>query len=247
MDPLQNPPAIYGEVVAGRAAHVRKQLMIMSEDIKERTFDMAELLYEAKHEGYLRQWGYASVGDYGEVELGIKYRKAQYLTRIVEVMKAVNFERKDYEPVGVTKLREITRLEPSGTWFNGETLEPLSDHIKRLVKESPALTTSKIAEEVNKLLGMTGKDSTVIRSYATTQDAWDKVIKPGMEIIRRKYGDAGRDDEGRAKDIPDGKCIEMAFAEVIADPNNDMPADLVVEADTEAITQGDIPMEEPTI
>lgn len=247
MDPvsLQNPPAIHGESVAGRAAQLRKQLMIMVEDIKERTFDLAEALYLAKSEGLYRQWGYASIGDYGDVELGLKERKTQYLVRIVEVMTACGIPRSQYEPAGVSKLREIARLDPKGTHFNGEQLEPLSDHIKSLVEGASINTTAKIAGEVNRLMGMVDGNAMVVRSFSCTQDAWDNVIKPGMEIIRKRLGDKGRDSSGQAEDYSDGKCIEMAFAEVIADPNNEDPDQAVVlesEPDIEN-TLGDIPME----
>ena len=246
---LLNPPVIVGEQQAGHSASIRKQLMLTAENQKELTFDLAELLYIAKQEGLYRQWGYHSIGEYGEIELDLKYRKTQYLCRVIEVMKAVNIERKEYEPIGITKLREITRLDPTGTWFNEETeiLENLSEHIQRLMKEAENLTATKIANEVNRLLGLTAGNSIVIRSYNCTQDAYEKVIKPGMEIIRRKYGDAGRDEEGRALEISDGRCIELAFAEVLSDPNNDVPAGIAVESDVAAITEGDIPLEEPTI
>jgi len=243
-----NPPEIHGEQVAGREAFIRKQLMIMVEDIKERTFDLAENLYIVKSEGLAPKWGYRSVIDYGDVELGLKPRKIQYLVRIVEVMTAVGIARKFYEPLGTTKLREIVRLDPQGEYFNGETLEPLSEHIKQLCKDAPDLTAKKIAEIVNKLLGMTGENSNVVRSFSTTQGAWDNVFKPALEIIRRRLGDKARDEgTGMAVEYSDGVCYEMAMAEILADPHNDIPVDYATEPDTEQITAGDIPVEEPTI
>lgn len=242
-----NPPAIIGEQQAGRSTQIRKQLMLAVEDIKERTFDLALLLYQAKHEGLYRQWGYQSIREYGEVELGLKFRKIHYLVSIVDTMTKMGIPRKDYEPIGTTKLREIARLDPKGEYFNGETLEPLSTHITRLMAEAPNTTASKIGEEVNRLLGMTDGNSMVIRSFSTTQSAWDNVFKPALEILRRKLGSRAREEgTGIAEEYPDGVCYEMAMAEVIADPNNDVPVEFAIEPD-EAITQGDIPIEEPTI
>ena len=42
-----NPPAVVGEREAGRAATVRKRLMMLVGDIAEHTFDLADLLVEA--------------------------------------------------------------------------------------------------------------------------------------------------------------------------------------------------------
>lgn len=241
-----SPPAIHGEAIAGQSTSIRKQLMLAVEDLKERTFDLAELLYTAKSQGFFRQWGYGSITEYGEVELGLKPSKTQYLVRIVEVMAEVGIERKEYEPVGVTKLREIKRLDPKGEYFNGESLESLSDHIKRLVTEASSLTTSKISLEVDRLLGMTDGNRIVLRTLSFTENGWSNVVEKAVELVRKEMGSKGRDSSGMAEDYPAGKCIEMICADFLADPNNDVPIEIAVEP-SDAITSGDIPLEEPTI
>lgn len=249
MDPasLQSPPAIVGEVVAGQSAAFRKELMIMVEDIKERTFDLAVALYTTKSEGLYRQWGYTSITHYGEIELGLKESKTQYLVRIVEVMVACGIPREVYEQVGVSKLREIKRLDPAGEFFNGEKLEPLKEHIVRLVNATE-MTTSKVRAEVDRLLGMVEGNRMIMRTIGFTESAWTNTIERAVEIVRKQMGSKGRDTDGVAEDYSIGKCIEMICADFIADPNNDDPDQAVIlesEPDTQN-TFGDIPME-PTI
>src|SRR5208282_5279628 len=99
-EPL-NPPAIHGEMVAGRAARVRKALKDLSTDVKSSTFDMADLLHEAQENNYSSGWGYASTIEYGREELGLKKRKIEYLTRITKVCLAVGLKRERYEPAGI--------------------------------------------------------------------------------------------------------------------------------------------------
>jgi hypothetical protein len=240
MDPLSNlnPPAIIGEQVAGRSFFIRKQLQALVEDIKTRTFDLAELLYTAKHENLYPSWGFNSIGEYGATELGLKERKTQYLVRIVEVCKAVGVKRADYEPVGVSKLREITSLDPTGYFHNPATKEnePLEDHIVDLLTEADEMSITEVAEKVRTLKGMTEEDAPVIRSTAYTKSVYEKVIKPAQELARKRLGSAGRDDAGNAIEYSDGAVEEMIHAEFLADPNN-YPEEPTTE----------VPMEEPQI
>ena len=210
-----------GEQAAGRAYRIRHELMEASKDATRSEFDLADLLYEAQEHGYPQQWGFASVLDYAAKELGLKKRRAQYLTRITKVCRAVGLTRPQYEPAGRSKLREIVRLNPEGTFFNRDTRvnEPLDEHIVRLVLDSDQFTFDKVKAEVARLLGQTGKDARVIRSYSTDLSSWENVIQPALEKARRYLGSQGRDDEGNAKDYSEGVCYEMICAAFNADLN----------------------------
>lgn len=223
-----NPPAIYGEAIAGRAASVRKTLLLLSTSIGDKTFDMAELLYEAQENNYYSEWGYASLPEYAEKEMGLKARKAQYLARIVKVYRAVGLTRETCEKIHISKLREIATLDPKGSFFNraeGKN-EEMSEHIVRLILGSDELTLNQIKDEVAKLKGQVGPDRRVVRSFSTTQSAWDNVFVPAMEKIRRRLGSENRDDAGNAKEYSDGVVYEMMAAEINADPNFEEPNEL---------------------
>ena len=235
---------IHGEVIAGRSATVRKELARMATSMSTSEFDMIELLCEALENSYAPQWGYASLLDYGQKELGLKPRRTQYLTRIGKVMKAVGLKRGQYEPAKVSKLREISTLNPEGSFFNRETRvsEPFSEHIVRLVLDSDELTVEQVKEEVLRLKGMDGPNRMVVRSCSVTQSAWTNVIQPAYELARRLLGSQGRDDSGGAVDYKDGVCLEVICAAFNADPNNQPePVELPVE---EAHIKTVLPMEE---
>jgi len=237
MDPITqlSPPAIHGEAVAGRSASVRKQLTLLVGDIKESTFDLADLLFEAQESGYISSWGFENLGDFAEQELGLRERKAQYLVRITKVCRAVGLKRADYEKAGISKLREITTLDPEGTFWNIETKtsEPLDEHIVRLITEAEDMDREEVTDEVLRLKGMVGEDRPAVRSFTTTQSAWENTIKRAYERMRMKLGSSGRDESGMAKEYSDGVCVEMICAEWLAG-----------EADEDAINS-EIPMEEP--
>ena len=230
-----NPPAIVGEREAGRSATVRKRLMMLVGDIAENTFDMAELLAEAVAGNLPRQWGYDDIYDYGEQELGLKERKIQYLVRIVQVCTAVGLKREHYEPAGVSKLREITRLNPEGSFFNPATKEPepLNEHIVTLVTDHDKYTGKELLEEVRRLRGEIGENRPVTKMMQWTESTYLNVILPAQELARRRLGSAGRDkDTGDAIEYSDSVVEEMIHAEFLADPNNEPePEEIVIESE----------------
>jgi hypothetical protein len=218
MDPI----AIVGETVAGHSASLRKRMGVLAQDLVKNTFDLAEAFFEAQETHCYIEWGFESLGDYASLELGIKHRKAQYLARIVRVCRECGVARKDYEPVGVTKLREITSLDTDATFFEQDYQKhiPMVDYIVDLIAKAPECTTVEIEEEVARLKGMTGENAMVKRGYSLTRSAWDNVVAICFESVRKRLGSAGRDEEGKAKDFSDGVVIECLCAEYNSDPRN---------------------------
>lgn len=214
--------AIIGEAVAGRAGVVRRELLKLNATISEQVFDQAELLAEVKGAALYSAWGFQTFEDYVTDELDMKLRKAQYLTRIVQVCKACGVERLTYQPVGLSKLREITRLDPEGSYFNQDTKEsePLRGHIVRLIAAAKDMTREQIVEEVKRLMGLVGDDETVWVNYPVTRACKENVIIPAQELARRKMGSAGRDNEGVAIEYSDAAVEEVIHQEFLNDESN---------------------------
>jgi hypothetical protein len=212
-----------------RSAIVRKTLLRLSTGISGSLLDSAELLFEAQENSYPAQWGYKNLEEYAAKELKLKLRKAQILAKIVRVYRAVGLVRSQIEPHwNYSKFREISTLNPEGSYYNRDTKqnEPLAEHIVRLITEADELTVEKVKLEVARLKGMVGPDKRIVRSYSTNESAWKNVIVPAMEIMRRKMGSAGRDEEGIAKEYTDGACIEAMCMEVLSDPTNYPPVEV---------------------
>jgi hypothetical protein len=194
----------------------------MAANMSISNFDMAALLAEAQENGYATQWGFASLLDYGARELGLKKRKTQYLARIGKVTKAVGLTRNQYEPAGVSKLREIVTLDPEGSYFNKETHanESLAEHIVRLILDHDSLNVEQVREEVLRLQGRLGPDRPVHRTTTYPRSVWENVVKPARELARRLLGSAWRDAEGNALEYSDAACDECICASFLADMNN---------------------------
>jgi hypothetical protein len=233
-----------GEQVAGRAARVREKLKDLTNDVKSSTFDLADLLFEAQENSYPAAWGFASTVEYGQEELGLKPRKTQYLTRITKVCRQVGLKRERYEPSGISKLREITTLDPEGTYWNvsEHVSEPLDEHIVRLILDSDKMNVDQVKVEVARLKGQVGKDRRVLRSYSTDVTTWTNVISEALERARRFLGSKGRDAEGNAKEYSEGECYECICAAFNADPNYDEdPGEGLPTEEPQALTN--LPME----
>lgn len=227
-----NEQVIVGEAVAGRSATVRKQLLRMVSNMAVSTFDFIELIAEAQENNYASSWGFSSTVDYGTKELGLKKRKIQYLARIGKVCKEVGLTRSQFEPAGVSKLREITTLDPEGTFWNKDAhvSEPLDDHIVRLILDSDKMNVEQVEVEVARLKGQVGQDRRVLRSYSTDAATWTNVISAAIEKARKYLGSKGRDGEGNAVEYSEGACYECICAAFNADPNyEEDPGDLTME------------------
>lgn len=227
---------IVGEAVAGRAAAVRQDLQRLTANMQQDTFTLADLFYEAQANAYYLGWGYESLGDFAVRELGIKERKAQYLARIVKVCRDVGVSRKNYEPAGISKLREITTLESEGFYFDKEKNQnfPLDEIIVDLILDAPEMTMQEVKDKVAKLKGQEGEHRQVVRSFGCTQSCWDNVIKPALELAARKLGSAGRDESGNAVEYSDGAKWEIICVSFLQDPNNLLESDTGGETDEQS-------------
>lgn len=219
------PPAVIGEAVAGRSSTVKAQLESVVGKINEATWDLAALLAEVSFHRYYIAWGYATLGDYVTEVLGIKLRRAQYLIRIVNVCEQLDIPRTTYAPAGVSKMREITTLNPGEMFFNADTKEnePISDHIRNLVSEAPTRTLEEIAQHVRLLKGQVGENERVWLNLSVGRSVRENVIQPAIEMAKARLGSAGRDADGNAVEYSDGSALEVICAEFLADPNNYMP------------------------
>src|SRR5208283_5290041 len=211
---------IVGESEAGRATQVRRTINKLISTANSSTFDLAELLYEAKSKNFYAGWGFESFGSYAK-SLDFKVAKSYYLVRIVQNMKAAALERAAYEPVGLAKLRIISRLKPD-TEYNGV---PVTLLIRELTLKAKDMSLEEVQFEVDTILGLTEDESMVWLNIRCKKSAREDVIKPALAKAKRYLGTKPADgiegDEGLQKDESDGRALEMICANFLADPNWD--------------------------
>jgi hypothetical protein len=233
---------IVGEADVSRAANVRRQINKLIKQTNSSNFDLMSLLYEAKSKNYVSGWGFDSFSKFAK-SLDVKYTKCFYLVAIAENMAAAGLERQEYESVGMTKLRMISRLDPE-VEYNGT---PVSLLIRELTLKAKEMDPDEVQLEVDTILGKTEEESMVWLNIRVKKLAKDNVILPALRKAKRYMGQM-KDDEGEFHDASDGAAFEMICADFLADPNYDTPDDEATEIVTETkddvvpdATNNDIP------
>jgi len=216
---MEPTTVITGEVEAGRAATVRRAINKIVGQVNSNTFDLAELLHEAKAKLYYTGWGFDSFSKYAK-SLAIKYTKSYYLVRVVENMTAAGLTREQYEPVGMTKLRMISRLKPD-TEFKGT---PVSLLIRELTLRAPELRPEEVQYEVDTIMGLTEDESMVWWNVKLKKLARENVIVPAISRMKKFIGSQpSEEDEGQQAEASDGRALELICANFLADPNYEVP------------------------
>lgn len=217
---------IVGEAVSGERAEVQKALKRLIRQVNTSLFDIAELLYKAKSKHLYTEPTFMEFA----VKMGIKKRKAQYLERIAEVMTLSNVSREEYEPLGIAKLRIITRLNPLtkegavNMYTNPTTSEsfPMADYVVGLVEQAKeGADVATLEKGVRVLLGEVGENDMVWRNFRLPRLVDENTIAPALEKAAINIGDVGVDDEGVAQEVQDWRKLEVVCIEYTNDKNSD--------------------------
>ena len=217
-DVVQEPTVIVGEKVAGEAAKVRKQLEQLIKKVNTSAFDIADLLYTIKKNGYYS--GFATFQEFIKT-LDIKLRKAQYLCRMNEVMEAIGKTREQYEPLGVAKLREITSLNIDDIWVNPQTKDevPIKAFVVGFVEKGKDMTFDEIKQHVRTLKGLVGENNIMFVHFSVKKSVLDNVVRPALELAKLNIGSGPKDDEGVRQDPSDGAALEVISVEYLTSNN----------------------------
>jgi len=218
---------IVGEAVAGEAAKTKKRIETLLKGLKQSSFDLAETLHKIRANGWYRP-DFDTFTDYlKSLESGLDVQKQtlKYLEHIADVMEQVGIERNIYEPIGISKLREITSLDPKGTWTSPKTGEtyPLKDFIVDFVEKAESMDYNDLKQQVKTLKGFVGEHDIENRTFGWTKETIEKTIDPAIELARRNIGSVARDKEtGEAIDASPSRCVEMWAVEFLTNPANNI-------------------------
>jgi len=215
---MSDEQAIVGEVEAGRAAKIKREINRLIKGVSSSSFDLADLLYEVKSKNFHSEWGFTSFSKYLKslAELGMKYSKCYYLYRVTENGADSGLTRAEYEPIGLTKLRIITQLKSAGE-FNGV---PMSMVIRELTLKAATMTPEEVQFEVDTIKGLTDDESMVWINFKVKKLARENVIKPAIALMKKQCPESQLvDEDGSVTEMSDGAALEMMAANLMADPN----------------------------
>ena len=218
-----SPPAIYGEAVAGSEAAevVRNQLEGLIGAVNKSSFDIAELFFKVKAKNLYTLYGFSTFPEYVKT-LKIKESRARYLTNMVECFAAVGIPRSTYEPLGITRCRFISSLDPKAVWKNPDTGNetPMSEFIKGFVEKGEEISMDILKQHVRTLKGIVGENDKTWRNLLfqreVAENEWDKAI----ELAKFNAGSAGKDSDGMSKDVSNEFAAQMLAVEYLNNPAN---------------------------
>ena len=235
MDELQigaGTPAVVGEIEAGRAVKVLREITKLVKGVSGSTFDLAELLYEAKSNHYYEP-KFESFSKFAKSLDGLKYTKSYYLVAIVTNMKAAGVSRAQYEPIGLVKLRAISRLKPEGEYQS----VPMPLVIRELTLKAGQMSPEEVQLEVDTILGLTEDESMVWLNIKLKKIARDNAVKPALALAKKHMASSQTKDPetGEYIDPSDGVALEAICADYLSDPNwnpsEENPNDLTTEVE----------------
>jgi hypothetical protein len=210
---------IQDTAVAGESKWARRTLEELINSGQRNTFDIARQLHFIKKNAYYD--GYTTFTEYLNT-LDFKLRKAQYLRRIAEVMDILGIAPETYEPIGLTKLREICSLSLDKTWTDPETQQeiPMGLFIAGFMDKAQEMSVDDVKAYIRTLKGLKAEDEMIGRHFYVSLQVLSEVVNPAIETAKRLIGTVGRDDEGMAKDASDGRALEVICIEYLNDPAN---------------------------
>ena len=212
---MTDEQVLVGDIEAGRAAKVRREINKLVSSVNASTFDLAERLYDVKTNQFFTGYGYETFSKYLKDISGLKASKGFYLTKIVSLMRGADVSREQYEAVGLTKLRAISKLSLEGE-FSGV---PMPLVINQLTLKAADMDYEQVVEEVNKILGLTEDESMVWLNFSVKKNVRDLVILPAIELaIKHMPESQTTDDEGNHIDPSKGAAMECICADFLASP-----------------------------
>ena len=217
---------IVGAVEPGERAEVTRALKRLIKQVNTNLFDIAELLFKAKTRHLYTEPTFIEYA----VSLGLKKRKAEYLERIARIMDGAGIPRTEYEPIGIAKLRAITRLHPltkegaMNMYTNPVTQEshPMAEYIVGITEQALAGRDIKdIEKDVRVLKGEVGENDMVWRNFRLPRMVDENTIAPALEKAAINIGTVATDENGMAKEVQDWRKLEVLAVEYLTDAQSD--------------------------
>jgi hypothetical protein len=214
---MSDDQVIVGEIEAGRATKVKREILKLVKGLSGNALDLAEMLHEAKSKQYFTEWGFESFSKFAKSLDGLKYSKAYYLVSIITNMRAADVFRAQYEPIGLVKLRAISRLKPEGEYQS----VPMPLVIRELTLKAMQMSPEEVTQEVDAILGLTADESLVWINIKMKKLARDNAVKPALALAKKHMASSQTKDPetGEYIDPSDGAALEAICADYLSDPN----------------------------
>ena len=120
-----------------KADTIRKKVQDLRKQVETAFIEMAGPLLEIRENEYYKDWNFSSFADYCEFEVGMKPRRAVYLTDVWKMKTELKIPETELKAIGWTKAKELVS---SAT----------KDNIKELLQLAKDNSTRELHEEMQK-------------------------------------------------------------------------------------------------
>jgi hypothetical protein len=177
-----------------RAGVVRTLLVQLKHEVNARGLEMGSLLLEAKRQGYVKRWGFASLKEFMGRELGIAERTGHYLMEVYKTfIEDLGVSPGDLEEIGWTK---AAKLLPVVTDANcARWLTYCRTHT---VKEVDVAVHAELGDEDKEQKGM--------------KSAWTVLLTPAQADLVNQAVEAARLEAGSEET---GQALEFIAVEFL--------------------------------
>lgn len=194
-----------------RANAVKTELESLVSKTEDATFDLADLLWEARTNSYHQAFGFARFSDWVELtpSFDMSARQASYLVNIADKALRLEVDRATMKRIKITKLKEIFSLDP----------DIHHDEMLSLIDEAEAMSLEEVKSRVRALKSQAGEETMLFMTIKFPASA-KEVIDIAFEKYRRLIGTL-QDKYGEQVDPPNGTVLERMCADIAAGPDED--------------------------
>ena len=220
---LESPAALI-ETDGRRADAVRKRLEQLVTASTLTDFEQADLLAEAKTNGYWQQWKFPSWDDYiKSTGCDLSKREIAYRIQISLGAKLLEVNKTELAAAKMSKLKLIFSLDPTKEVADEATLEveSMGNIMKQLVSDAPHKSLKEIAEIVKRLKGETEDEEGELTwlNLPVRRDA-KQVVIGAIELAQKLAGTTIDVLTKEEKDLSTAAALELIAGDYLADPNN---------------------------
>ena len=164
-----------------RAKQVRENLERAVERMENSYIELAQLLKETWDKEYIRFWGYSTMKEYVENDLGISYRKARYLIGIAKTVEDLHLSWDQVRNIGWTKVRELVPYVDKS-------------NVNEWLDRADNLSVRELKEEVNRsratgeLVEITPREEKIASLNLRLRDEEMSAIMDAVDEAKRELG-----------------------------------------------------------
>ncbi|MCS7232004.1 MAG: hypothetical protein RMJ67_07710 [Elusimicrobiota bacterium] len=178
---------------------IREQILQLAEEIKDKYYELSILLSEVYHSKLYEQWGYKTIKEYFELEVGMSYRSGMYHIEMGDAIKKMGISKDVIKGLGWSKFKELAKLS------NQATVE----EFQQIIKEVKDMSVKEVENFVKKKKIEQAEEKTILTFT---------LLKEQAEIVEKAIAIAGE-----LLNIPvgeqRGRCLEFICLEFQAHYN----------------------------